>query len=376
MAAQPEAQAFDKLCERLLREHPDNHQLSNAVVELEVAHKKHINAIKREFNASLDEIEKSTTEEKERCARHAEEDARFHASSLARMKTDYERQLAQASESYKRDLERVKSTYDGLLGDDKRRASVVSQLHEDRAKELKRFKDESDRIIGNKEKEIARLNRQLEEEELAARESANHADMQRRVLEEDCAMLRCKLQDSEMARERQAAQFRDEVKRLVEQQESIIRISTNLVSQFQNKSAELEIELSKARALMFDQDYQSFRAKVREDAFKSGASGVTSEMEMLDARKERDRAALAALVQRATKAKEDQEETLRQYQQSLEVEMAKLREAQKQKEAKGSNLVVKLPSGTTVEFKTQTVLKKDRETGTSGVLAEVNGSTE
>lgn len=371
MAAEVEAQEFDRLCGRLIAEHPDNHELENAVIELEVAHKKHINAIKRDFNARLDSIEHSTQEENERRARCAEEDAKFHADSLARLKTDYEHQLAQASDSYKRDLERVKAAYNGLLEDGKRRTAVVSQIHEDHAKELKRVKDECDRIIGNKEKEIARLNRRLDDEALAGRETVNEADVQRRMLEEDGAALRSKLLESEVEREKAAAQHREEMKRLMDQQEDIIRTSTHLLNEFQNKSADLELELSKVRALMFDQDYQTFRAKLRDEAFKSGSSDVNKEMEMLDARKEQERVALAAVLDRATKAKEDQEETLRQYQQGLEAEMAKLREAQRQKEEKGDNLVVKLPSGATVEFKTQVVQKKtDIDANNSSV--EVN----
>jgi predicted nucleic acid-binding Zn-ribbon protein len=374
MAAELEAQAFDKLCDQLIREHPDNRDLENAVIELEVAHKKHVNAIKHDFNASLDAIESNTKEENERRARHAEEDAKFHADNLARVKADYERQLSQASESYKRDLERVKAAYDSLFEDAKRRTSVVSQIHEDHAKELKRVKDESDRIIGNKEKEIARLNRRLDDEALAARETMNEADVQRRMLEEDGAVLRAKLLESEVAREKAAAQHCEDMKRLMDQQESIIRTSTNLLNQFQNKSADLELELSKVRALMFDQDYQVFRAKLREEAFKNGVSDVSKEIEMLDARKERERVALANVMESAMKVKEDQERTLRQYQQGLEAEMAKLREAQRQKEVKGDNLAVKLPSGATVEFKTQAVQKKaDIEANNNSV--EVNEKT-
>ncbi|KPA82699.1 putative kinesin [Leptomonas pyrrhocoris] len=359
MSIELEAQAFDKLCERLIREHGGNRELESAVIELEVAHKKHINTVKREFNANLDAIEKSTKEENERRARNAEEDAKFYAESLARVKADCDRQLAQASETYKRDLERVKSAYGSLLEDGKRRTSVVTQIHEDHARELKRAKDESDRIIGNKEKEIARLNRRLDDESLAARETLDEADAQRRALEDENATLRTKLQDSEVAREKVAAQHHSEMQRLLEQQESIIRTSTNLLNQFQNKSADLELELSKVRALMFDQDYQIFRAKLREEAFKNGASDVTKEMEMLDARKERERVALADVLARATKAKEDQQETLRQYQRDLDAEMAKLRAAQKLKEAKGANFVVQLPCGTPVKFKTQAGQEKE-----------------
>lgn len=371
MSSHEEPQTFDKLCDRLLHDHPGNRELESAVIELEVAHKTHVNAVKREFNASLDTIERSTKEENVRRARHAEEDAKFHAESLARVRADYERQLSLASENYKRDLERVKSAYDSLLEDGKRRTSVVSQLHEDHARELKRVKEESDRIIGNKEKEIARLNRKLVDEALSARETMNEADEQRRVLEADGAMLRTKLMESEVAREKAALRHREEVKRLMDQQESIIRTSTNLLNQFQNKSADLEVELSKVRALMFDQDYQTFRAKLREEAFKNGAADASREMEMLDARKERERAALADVLDRATKAKEDQQERLRHYQKDLAEEMDKLREAQRQKEKKGDNLVVKLPSGATVEFKTQVVAKKlDIDAGNDSI--EVN----
>lgn len=370
-AADAEAQAFDQLCDRLIRDHPNNRELESAVIELEVAHKRHINAVKRDFNASLDTIERTTKEENARRARHAEEDAKYHADSLARIKTDYERQLAQASETYKRDLERVKAAYDSLLEDGKRRTSVVSQIHDDHAKELKRVKEESDRIIGNKEKEIARLNRRIEDEALSAHETMDEADAQRRALEADGAVLRSKLLECEVAREKAALQHREEVKQLMEQQESIIRTSTNLLNQFQNKSADLELELSKVRALMFDQDYQNFRAKLREEAFRNGAADVNKEMALLDARKERERVALADVLLRATKPKEDQEQTLRQYQQGLNEEMDKLREAQRQKEEKGANLVVKLPSGATVEFKTQVVkAKADIDAGNNSI--EVN----
>ncbi|KAK7195678.1 hypothetical protein NESM_000497600 [Novymonas esmeraldas] len=374
--AEAEGAAFSTLCDRLLHDHPGNRAVEDVVIKLEVAHTQHVNAVKRGFNEDLTRLERESKEDCDRRESRAAEDAAYHASQLARTTADFERQLAVASDTYRRDLERVKLAYESLLEDGKRRTAMVAQIHDDHARELKRTKDESERIIGNKDKEIARLNRKLEEEALLTRQMLAEADEQRRLIEDDGAMLRSKLLDNEVLREKAEMLHREEVMRLMSQQENIIRTSTYVLNQFQNRSADLEVELSRVRAMMFDQEYQSFRAKLRDDAFKVGAVDLHREMDALDARKERDRRALGDVLERVAAAKESQEETLRQYQVDLQAEMAKLREAQRLKEEKGESLHLKLPSGASVTFKTRSTPRRSPskdENISNNLSVEING---
>lgn len=354
MRAEDEAQAFTKLCDTLITTHSDNKALESAVIELEVLHKRHVNAIRREFNAELDRIETSNKEDAALRQQAEINDSKFLESEMDSARRDYERQLALVRENYQRDVKRVQSNYDSLLEDNKHRSGMVTQLQEDHRRELQRLREEQERIAGNKDREIARLNRKLEEDMHQSESALADMDLRRRLAAEDASVLRTKLLDSEVEQQRLIAAHHEEVVRLALQQEAMMQSSKALLNDFQSKVVTLELELSNVRALIFDKGYQDFRAKLRDEAFGNGSSNVQEELEQLRSRKEREVAALESLMNLATATKNAQQKTLQQYHQEIDVEMEKLNAVQQQALQKRDNLIVKLPSGAVVEFKTVT----------------------
>lgn len=349
MAATGEPKTFSELCDHLISANPSNRQLENAVIELEVAFKTHVNALKRDFNTELDEIRtsvnQSSNEDLEALQRQVsqletqrEDDKAHFQAEVERVTEDYKRQLDKASESYKKEVQRIQDHYDSLMNDRKHSGMVVQSLQEDHHKELARVTEEYERVIGNKDKEIARLNRRIEEDQRVAEAEIENRERRRRMSEDEAAVLRRDFLQLQSDKHLIEGRARDDIAKQYEHMDRIIRTSTNLLNEYEDRAADVEVALSQLRVLMMDHNVRSSRSRRQSDV----TNGGTLSVEMLQAeiadmleRREEEKSEVGALMEKVQAARDAQLEVLSKYRQGIAEEVDTLRELQRKQEENG-----------------------------------------
>lgn len=329
MSAEEAGKAFSAKCDALINEHPNNAELENAVIELEVCHTTHINAIKREFNAQLDSLEAEEAAAKARYEARAAEDKEFFDREIKRIAADYQKQLHRAREAQQADVKRLKDSLETLSQAQGHSSAVVTQMQEDHRKEVTRLKDEHERIVGNKDREIARLNRRLDEGLGAVDSVVESSEQRRRASMAEAGLLRRDVMSMQVDRNQMEQEYQEQIRKLVDRQEMLMRTSATILNEFQDRAAELELALSKLRASQLDEGYEKVRAKLANAADDSDRRDIDEDMERLVEQKTKEREDLSALVEKARKTRESHADTVTKFQAELEDEMNRLREMRK-----------------------------------------------
>ncbi|CAJ1015037.1 putative Kinesin motor domain containing protein, partial [Leishmania utingensis] len=217
---------------------------------------------------------------------------------------------------YQQEIERLRARLDGDIGDRHKSVDAVRQLQEMHEREAARLKDEMDHLRRSRDSDCARLQNQLENERLRRESDLMEKDRQARLVRnevDDAKRAIDKLNDEKGKMEKE---YQDQIRGLMQQQEQLVTASNAVLSGWENKSSELEADLHKLRALLYDRDYMHFRQKIREMAFMD-RSDFDQKLQELDEKERLQAARINQIISKARRAYDEQSRSLKRFERDI-----------------------------------------------------------
>nr|CAJ2471224.1 unnamed protein product [Leishmania braziliensis] len=240
---------------------------------------------------------------------------------------------------YQQEIERLRARLDGDIGDRHKSVDALRQLQEMHEREAARLKDEMDHLRRSRDSDCARLQNQLENERLRRESDLMEKDRQARLVRnevDDAKRAIDKLNDEKGKMEKE---YQDQIRGLMQQQEQLVTASNAVLSGWENKSSELEADLHKLRALLYDRDYMHFRQKIREMAFMD-RSDFDQKLQELDEKERLQAARINQIISKARRAYDEQSRSLKRFERDIKDRIDRA------KATDGSNNSTPRPEGT------------------------------
>ncbi|EPY19644.1 hypothetical protein AGDE_15132 [Angomonas deanei] len=315
---------FSSVCDTVLAANPVDKKVEDAVLDLEVAHKKSINAVKQSFNKELDEIQKDLEEKKKEYDKFREDDKKHFQEEIEKLNADYQKQMEKAQKKYQEDIRRVKENYESILESKNQSTGVVSRIQDEHNKELARQKEEFERIISVRENEIAALKRRIDDDATAAENMVQDVEFHRRLSDDEASAARRELINIQAELVQTESEYREMYLLFDAHTEKYSRQTEMVLGDYKDRNDELSLQLARIKKLVAEPFASELRTRLSSPDYVPTREEVSKLLEGLQKRKDLEGQQVDLVIEKVKAARENHEQMVAKFTKSNGEELEKI----------------------------------------------------